>query len=482
MYPEFTDRPAEFAEPGFEVVAQQLQRRAAARLRDEQQSDQDFDGSPIDAAAPNQRTHPNALLALVMIVGGGLLTQLLSTVSGIISARMLGASGRGQVFLVASLALMASQLTLGGSLPNAITKMLAERGVTARDGLRRLLPKWWRWSVVPSAVAAGYLLFLQRDTSGATKYALAIGVLVMTVEAMMGRILVGALLGEGADLIQVAMTSVLPQAVTTIALAAAYGFGLHWNGPDVIAVTALTTAVVLAFRLRRLKPPTKLRTDMLDEQALRGLVRRTYIGSVGPIDGLSMDRTLVGSFMGNTQLGLYSAADALAGLTGILGGCLALVVLPRVTTAQQDPEREHALVRRWLIMSALLIGSIVGVLEVGTHAIIKLTFGEQFITATACAQWLLFASGLLDFRRVLIAVLQGRDHGGQASVIELGLTPFVVIGIVVAALRHSLVDVGITMAAVGLVSCLALSFVLLRSAPLHRYPARHRRAGAGGLK
>ena len=76
--------------------------------------------SPADpSAGTSSRTHPSAGLAMLMIVGGGILTQLLTTVTGILSARMLGVEGRGQVVLVASLAMMTSQLTLGGSLPNA---------------------------------------------------------------------------------------------------------------------------------------------------------------------------------------------------------------------------------------------------------------------------------------------------------------------------------------------------------------------------
>src|SRR4051812_5205349 len=38
-------------------------------------------------ATTSARTHPNAGLAMLMIVGGGFLTQLLTTVTGILSAR-----------------------------------------------------------------------------------------------------------------------------------------------------------------------------------------------------------------------------------------------------------------------------------------------------------------------------------------------------------------------------------------------------------
>lgn len=421
----------------------------------------------------SRRTHPGAGLAVLMIVGGGMLTQLLTAVSGVICARMLGVEGRGQVVLVTSLAVMASQLTLGGSLPNAITRQLADRSVTARDGLRHLAPKWLIWSFLPATVAAGYFLFVQRDVAGTAKYALAGFTIIMAVQAMASRILVGAMLGEGADLLHVAMTSVLPQALTVGVLTVAFVAGAHWNAVELMGAMLACVMVVLLSRFRLLRPGSGRPQDQVDGKELFALARRTHIGSVGPIDGLQIDRTIVGSAMGSAALGLYSAAFALAGLTSILGGCLAMVILPRVTVAQRDPAAERQLVRRWLIMSAVLIAVVVGVLVVGARIIIRLTFGADFVAATACAHWLLVGAGLLDFRRVLIAVLQGRNVGGQASVIEIALTPFVIVGLLLAAAHNSLVGAGMAMTAVGALACVLLGLAVARSRPGGRYVPLH---------
>jgi O-antigen/teichoic acid export membrane protein len=399
-------------------------------------------------------------------------------VTGILSARMLGVEGRGQIVLVASLAMMTSQLTLGGSLPNAITHQLADRGVTARDGLRHLVPKWFGWSLAPAAIAGGYFLIVQRHSSGNAKYALAVIVLIMAIQTMMSRILVGAMLGEGADLIHIAMTSVLPQAFVTVVLGTAFAVGVHWNAVELSLVTMTCIFIVLFGRLRLLKKPTRREEDTLDGKQLYSLARRTHIGSVGPIDGLSLDRTLVGSLLGSVALGLYSVAFALASVTTILGGCLAMVILPRVTVAQKDPATERQLVHRWLLLSAALIASVVLVLELIAGWAIRVAFGSEFSAATACTHWLLAAAGILDFRRVLIAVLQGRNLGGQASVIELALTPVVVIGIVIASVRDSLVGVSFAMMAVGIVGCILLGLAVARSAPGSRirYVGAHARA------
>jgi O-antigen/teichoic acid export membrane protein len=398
-----------------------------------------------------------------VIALAGILTQLLTTISGVLAARMLGVEGRGQVVLVAVLAVTASQLTLGGSLPNAITKQLAERRVTARDGLRGLPRRWAPWGLVAAAAAGGYLLFLEWDVSGATKYALAATVIVMAVQLMAQRVLIGAMLGERANPLRIALTGVLPQALVVAVYAVATAMDAHWSPVELLSVTIVCTGLVLIARIRGLAPSSGRAEDRLDAKDLHQLARRTHIGSVGPIDGLAIDRMLVGSLLGNAQLGLYSVAFALGGLTNIFALCLAQVSLPHISSLQGDPDAESRFVRRWLVTTSLLLGGVVVVLELLLEPIIRITFGSDFLGATECARWVLAASGLLGFRRVLIAILQGRDRGRVASVTELALTPIVVVGIIVSAATDSLVGVGITMLGVGAAGCLVLGVAVYRS-------------------
>lgn len=408
-----------------------------------------------------------------MIVGGGFLTQLLTALTGVISARMLGVDGRGQIVLVASLAALMSQLTLGGSLPNAVTRQLADKKVTARDGLRPLIARWMLWSLLAALAAGALFAIVDRNHPGTAKYALAVGVVVITLQSIASLILIGAMLGEGTDLLHVALTSVLPQALTTAVIGVAFALGIRWNAVEITAVTVGCVGVVLAARLRLLAKPTGDPQAALDRREVAELARRTQVGSIGPLDGLFLDRALVGVLMGSLLLGLYSAAFALAGLTRILGGCLALVVLPRVTVAQADPVAERQLVRRWMLLSGLLIAVVVGLLDLAARPIIRLAFGADFIGAVPCAHWLVAASGLLDLRRVMIAILQGRNKGGQASIIELALTPFLIAGIALASVHDSLVGVGVTMLVVAAVACLLHATALVRARPDARYVPLH---------
>jgi O-antigen/teichoic acid export membrane protein len=398
-----------------------------------------------------------------LIALAGIATQLLTTVSGVLAARMLGVEGRGQVVLVAVLAATASQLTLGGSLPNAVTKQLAERRVTARDGLRGLPRRWAPWGLLAAAAAGIYMLVLEWDSSGAQKYALAAVLVVMALQLMTQRILIGAMLGERANPLTIALTGLLPQALVVTVYAVATAFDLRWDPVELLLVNIVCTGLVLVGRVRTLATPSGRSEDRLDAGELHRLARRTHVGSVGPIDGLAIDRMLVGTLLGNAAIGLYSVAFAFGGLTTIFALVLAQVSLPHISSLQADPEAEARFVRRWLVTTVVLLGVVVGGLELLLEPLIRVTFGHEFVGATECARWVLVASGLLGLRRVLIAVLQGRDRGRVASYTELALTPIVVVGIVIAAAADSLVGVGITMLAVGATGCLVLGAAVYRS-------------------
>jgi O-antigen/teichoic acid export membrane protein len=385
---------------------------------------------------------------------------------------MLGVEGRGQLLLVVTLGTIASQLTLGGSLPNAITKQLAERGVRARDGLKGMTRPWTPVAIGAGAVASGYYLFLEWDGASPDKYLLAVGVLLFALQAMASRVLMGAMLGEHSPPVHIALTGVLPQAVVVVVLGTALAIGVDWNAVEVTGVTVGCTVLVLLARLRLLARPTGRPEDRLDSDELSRLARRTHVGSVGPIDGLGIDRLLVGTLLGTAPLGLYSVAVALASLNNILGMSLGMLALPRVAALQKDPPAEARYVRDTLVLSVLLLGFVVAALELVMSPLIRLTFGEEFVGATETARWIVVASGLLGFRRVLIGILQGRDKGRFASVVEMLLMPVLVAGVLVAAVQDSLVLVGVTMTVTGAAACAVLGFAVLRSAPQPAEDAR----------
>jgi O-antigen/teichoic acid export membrane protein len=399
----------------------------------------------------------------VILIGGTFGLQALIMASGILTARLFGIEGRGIVALVFALGLISSQLTLGGSLPNALAKNLAERGLAARDGLRSIARRRFPLILVPCLVSGGFMLVLQRAEPGHEKYALGACVFVMSLVTILFRILTGSLQGEVGRLSRMVGVAMIPQFLFTVALAVAFASGWRWDAIDGLIAFLAASFLGLAIGFMALAKPTRRVDDRLDERELWGETRRTYVSSVRPIDGLGLDRILIGTLMGNAPLGLYSAAIAIANLCGIVGSAVSIIVLPQVAQRHADPASQWAVIRRWLLLTAGIAAVVVISLEAVVAPAIRIAFGEEFTGATECARWLIVADGMLGLRKVMIAALQGMGRGGFASWIEFLLMPVMVLGVVMAAHFDYLPGIGITMVVVSALSCSVLGLAVRRS-------------------
>ena len=399
-----------------------------------------------------------------MMAGAAVLAQFLTMISGIVAARLVGVEGRGQLLLVATLAGVAAQATLGSGLPDAITRLLAVRDLAARDGLRGHVRTWLPLAFLGSGVAAGAFLLIERDAASPTRYLLAAAVVVTALQMMATNLSMGAMLGEGSRPLHIVLTGLVPQIVLVAVLGAALGLGATWGAVEVAVVTLLAMAAVLVARLRVLRPSVE-GSPPLDRRELVRLSRTSQIASLGPLDGLGVDRLLVGALLGTQMLGLYGVAFAFSSLANILGMSFSKLAIARVAASRAEPAAERSYVARTLLLSAGLLMTVVIALEVVMEPLVRLTFGAAFVEATEASRWVVLGSALLSYRRVLIGVLQGRDRGRYASVVELALLPALVGAVAVAAALDSLPGVGVALAGVGLGACLLLGLGVVRSSP-----------------
>jgi O-antigen/teichoic acid export membrane protein len=396
----------------------------------------------------------------LLIVGATFGLQLLTLVTGIVMARLLGVDGRGLIALVIAVALFASQLTLGGSLPAALTKLVAERRTTARDGLAPLARRRG-WIVVVPCLVAGALTPVLHDTTGTSDaVAAAVVVAVVTFQTIAFQLIAGCLQGEG-RLVRMAWVALAPQGMFAVVLVVVASAGWTWSAYDVLAAYVVTGLLSTWFAYLSLLP-ARGDDDAIPEAQVWAEARANYVGSVRPLDGLGLDRIMVGALLGTVSLGLFATALAVSNLCRLVSNAVRVIVLPRVATHQDDPVAQRAVVRRWVGITVVLATVIVAVLEIVVEPVIRHAFGPEFVGAVDCARWLIVADGLLAVRSVMIAAMQGQGRGGTASWVELALLPVLLVGIVVAAQAESLVGVGVTLTAVGLLSCLALGWCVAR--------------------
>ncbi|MGH3414192.1 MAG: lipopolysaccharide biosynthesis protein [Marmoricola sp.] len=406
----------------------------------------------------------NRLFMVMLLVGSSLGVQALMTVNGIISARMLGVEGRGVVALVVAVATMTGRLTYAGGTRIAVADLLVRHRLRARDGLRDVAPAWALRALAPCALAAVYLAWLQRDSPPTVRWGLVITVVVISLQQMAAGLLSGCLQGEGAGAGRLAVAGLAPQLPFTVVLVVAFAAGWRWDAVDVLVAQSVAPLAGLYVGWRLLRPPTGTARS-LTRREIWPVTRANYVNAVGTIDSIGLDRNLVGPLLGNAELGLYSAATAVANLSKILGTSTAVLVLPQMSAARDDPAAQRRVIRRWLPFSALVMAVVVVVVELLTGPLIRLAFGNPFAAAIPAAHWLVLADGLLGYRRVLVAVLQGQGRGAVASTLELVLTGAVALGIVVAAALHSLAAVGFAMFVVAVLSCLVLLYLVLRRSP-----------------
>lgn len=396
--------------------------------------------------------------AFVLVVAGTFGLQALTMVTGIITARILGVEGRGIVALVFALGLLASQLTFGGSLPVALTRQIAARGVATRDGVRGLVRRYGAWTLVPCAAAGLLMAWLSR--SDPLVGWLAVAVSVMAFQTILTRLILAGLQGEVGHLGRMVYVALLPQALFAGVLTLVWFAGWNWAALDVLIAFFVVSGVGHGVGWLTLARPTHADADRLEPPVLWRDTRRTYVSSVRPLDSLGLDRVLVGGVLGTVALGLYAAAVAVANLCGTIGNAVAVIVLPRIAQLHADPDAQRALAKRWLAFTVVLVVVVVGLLQLIVEPLIVIAFGEEFRPAVEIARWLLIADGFFALRKVLIAVLQGQGRGATASWIEFALTPLLIGGIVGAGLADDLRLAAIAILAVAALSCGALSLAV----------------------
>jgi enterobacterial common antigen flippase len=418
---------------------------------------------PESEVSTHERTSAGAgrgVRALVTIATGTIGVQAMALVTGVITARLLGVEGRGQIALIVAASTLVARMTLGGGLPVAITQLVARDHLNARSALRPFLGRWMLLALGFSALAGLYVQWTLRDTASDVRLGLAVGVVALTFQVIVSGLIAGALQGELADASKLVRGAFLLQAPFFVLVTSVYVLDVPITpvGLTAIQVASSALGIVLVWRLLRKPAPT----GRLDRAELRSVARANHINAVGSIGSIGLDRNLVGPLLGTAALGLYAAAATVATMCSIVGNAVAMLLLPRLSAAHDRPEDQRRMLRQWLPATALIMLLLVGSVQLIVDPVIRGAFGTEFAPAIETARWLLIADGFLGFRRVLNAVLQARVQGRVASRIELALTGALVVGVLLAALAESLVLVAVAMTAAGVLSCLAQSIAIIK--------------------
>lgn len=342
----------------------------------------------------------------------GLLSQVVLVASGIVLARGLGPSGRGEFAILTLVpSVVASIGTLGA--PLGVTYHVARRLDDPPALLRRLPRVAVTQAIVLTAISAGILLRVAGGDERRLIW-LAAGVVPVLVAQQYGL----AYLQAAQRFLAFNLLRVAPAFLYAI-LAGALAVAGHARLDPLLVAWLLTnvgTGVVLAWILLRAgaAPGNTTREARLRPVLRFGAV--AFLGSASPVEVLRLDQAVVALALSRTALGTYVVALAFTNLPRFISQSLGMVAYPRV--ASSVATGRAGMVRQYLTLVLLAAGVVVVLLEASVGWVVPWVFGADFTAAVTPARILLVAALLLAIRRVLADLAQGLGHPSAGTVAE----------------------------------------------------------------
>jgi O-antigen/teichoic acid export membrane protein len=338
--------------------------------------------------APLDRPMRLARDAAVSLMASGV-TQLLNVLSGVLIARSLGPTGRGELAAVMLWpALLAALGAMGGS--DAVAYLTSRRPEQARQiGATGLWLAAAQSMAVVSAGCALVPLVLSRYGSGAIVasrlYLLWVPLTMLTLAGM-------AVMRGRMSLVAFNAVRIIVIVTTVSGLLAVFALGRLTVIAIIdvyVAANILTLAATLAMLASRHELGLAIRRELVRPMLAYGL--RVHVGTVSTLVSAQAAQAFVALLLAPVALGLYTVAVTVTSAVGLVGSSLAMVALPAVGRCQSAQEMREAFarfVRVTLALSVLTAAATAMFLPM----LLVHVFGAGFAPAAGPA-WILLVGG-----------------------------------------------------------------------------------------
>jgi len=402
----------------------------------------------------------------ITTLAAGLAGQAMLLVSGPLSARILGVTGRGYFALIV---LFPTVLVVFGGLglPLAVTYHVARRPGIAERLVRSLRSAFLIQVAVLTAVDAVAVVALSVGRPGVLRAGLAA---LPVVPAMLAHAYGLAVLQGQLSFARFNILRTGPPALYAIGLVPIFVLG---DGDELLAVAtcwSLAYAVSAALTVSKARRVANSFTTRDDGQPLPGVNdmrrfgMRSVLGSVSPVEMLPIDQALVALVLSPTALGLYVTALALASLPRLVSHSVGVVAYPAVASQPNPTAAVRAALRYNVVNVALTVVAVV-VLESVVGWALPLLFGADFRPAVPAARVAIVGGALFGLRRVLSDTLRGLGNGRSGSTAEV--VTFVVFAVVLIPATQVGGIVGAA-TAVAISATVGLTWLLVVAIRLHR--------------
>lgn len=307
---------------------------------------------------------------------------VMNLLTGIIVARALGPSGRGELA-----AIMMIAQTAGWLLSVGATEAVSYRLAKNPDDGGRLMGTWLAASVPLAAIAflVGQLLlpilFAAQTPEAidiARVYMLIVGLVIVQ------SILNGMLLGDH-DFLAFNVVRLVPPAIGAVGYLALWATG-HLSVELALAVAAVASTagcLVAGVHAQRRHGVERPSFPMLRETFSYGI--RAHGGSISSLVNARLDLLIIPAFLTAASVGLYSVATNVTSIITTLTTTIALIVLP-VAARRKDSARTVVRTLHAVLLIGLTIAIPLGVLA---QFALELVYGADFGAAATCVRILL---------------------------------------------------------------------------------------------
>lgn len=336
------------------------------------------------------------------------LDGVLAFITGAIIARALGPEGRGAYGLFAVSAAF-GQIILGMGIGNAAIYYLNKRDIALRDVLATMHVVVAAAFVITAVVVAAIAPWAADPVFGedVAPWLLAIAVPVILYMNFL-RLILQAL----SRFFDLGVATVGQQLVLLGLVAAAYA----WGDPtpsDVVGYLILASVVAAAYALIRIGISNVDVAQILRPRVatLRRLAKFGVQGEIGNVLQLMnyrLDQYIVRAFVGLSGVGIYAVAASMTEAVFILANAVALVLMPRLTSADDDEAAWMAPVASRNTMLICGLGAVA--LAVLTPFVLPAVFGDEFGDSVQ-ALWLLLPGAVaLTGSKVLTSYVFSRGR------------------------------------------------------------------------
>lgn len=380
---------------------------------------------------------------VAVTTGTNCVLALLSVLTGVLAARLLGPTGRGELAAIQMWpGFLAGLANLG--LPQALTFFSAQSPKLAGRylasamwlGLLASLP-----FMLVGVVVLPVLLTAQPASVVSTARWYLLLLPIQAVESMPYHMLRGRSDFNAWNALR------LGPSVGWLGLLL-FGWSFGRATPPLLAVAYLMVLAILAVPNLYLASRRVAGPFYPDPPHWRPMLRYglpTVLSGVPQVLNLRVDQMLMAAFLPVQTLGLYVVAVTWSSAVGQLPNALATVILPR-TAAQPDLERRRLVFAQGSRLAVLTAGSVAVVVALITPWSIRFLFGEQFTAAVPAALVLVGAAAVLALNLVLEEGLRGLGQPATvlwaetaglavtAAALLVLLKPFAIMGAALASL------------------------------------------------